>query len=100
VDQAATNASVAIKKRMDSLELGVSNCRLDDCRQVISVHELRQVLEKTFDVIGRRRNEFGIDGAIQTPADPVLPVSNRARDLVVLRLSQEGSMNGHDVVDM
>ena len=94
MNEATTNATISIDERMDRHELCVGDRRLCNGGEVIAVHEGCQVLEKTLDVIWRRRNEFGIDGTVESPADPVLSISNHARDVMVFRIVQQGSMDG------
>jgi hypothetical protein len=46
VDEAATDATVAVAEGVDGFELGVGDCGLGDGRQVVEVDELDEVIEK------------------------------------------------------
>ena len=82
-DEQAAKTTIAVQKRMDSLELHVSQCRLEQCRGGV-----RLVVEEEFQRahalrhrIGRRRNK----GRISRPgaAYPVLAAPKFARCLIV-----------------
>jgi hypothetical protein len=46
VDEAPTDAPVAIAEGVDGFELGVSDCRLGDGREVVEVDELDEVVKE------------------------------------------------------
>jgi hypothetical protein len=69
VDHRAPGAAVPVDERMDRLELGVSDCRLHDRRQVLGVAERAEIVHQACDQLG---------GAGSRPGDVVLSVSRRA----------------------
>src|SRR5205807_4929523 len=77
-DEQATDAAVAVEKRVDGLELDVHERGADERRQVVvAVDVLLKIAEKTCQLLGRRRDENGV--ARTSAADPVLAASQLAR---------------------
>lgn len=82
-DEEPANAPVAIKKRVDGLELGVRQTAADERRQIVLlVQELLQVVECTRHLGDRRRHKGSLrKGRVLRP-DPVLALAELAGELV------------------
>jgi hypothetical protein len=99
VDQCSTDSAVPVCKRMDVLELGVSDGGLCDRCQVIASDELAEVLEQGTHVLVRRRNVRGSDRVVVVSADPVLSFADQPGDLGILGESQQRPVDVLDVAD-
>ena len=97
MNEGAADAAVAIGERVDGLELGVGDGRLDDGREVRPVHEGHEIDHQLLDDLGGWRHEVGPARVKGVAADPVLPVPQRPGDLRRGGRQHEHAMQGQDV---
>jgi hypothetical protein len=79
VDQATASAPVAVRERVDGLELSVCDCRLGHGWRRVGVTERTQVFEEIANELGRWRHERRRAGVVAAAADPVLLRPDHAR---------------------
>ncbi len=88
-------STVAIGKRMDRLELRVSDRCLQQHRQVVTVHEADEVVDRRRDPRVVRRDEACGVGPVAARADPDLRAAPRAGDLRIVVFEKSG-VHGED----
>jgi hypothetical protein len=98
VNQRAPRPSVAVRKRVNGLELCVGERRLDQGRIVVGVGEFNEVIEQGGNVLRRWRDVLRSARVEIVPADPVLAVPHHASDLGTVGVPHNGSVNLQQVV--
>ena len=98
VDQGASDAAVAVREGMDSLELSVGDRRLDEGHQVRPVHERDEILHEVLHALGRRGDEVSAAGVVCVPANRVLAIPELAGDLRRRRREHQDAMDLEDVL--
>jgi hypothetical protein len=72
VEQRTSGPPVTVGERVDGLELGMNDRRLDQRRDVESTRESDQIRDPVLDAIVARWDECGLVGPVSRPADPHL----------------------------
>jgi hypothetical protein len=62
VDEDSADAAVAVRERVDGLELGVDDRGVGERRSVFAIGEGHEVVHQVADAIGRRWDVEGVPG--------------------------------------
>jgi len=92
VNETAPDPAIPIKEGMDRLELGVSQPRLSDRRDIIAIHEFAQVTKEEIYSVLRRRDEIGPQWRILAATEPVLRLAKPSRPFGVWGIPEKLSM--------
>ena len=79
MNQCAARTTVAVRKRVDRLELCVHERSLNKRRKQVVVDCIAQVVEQTLDFLRWRWDEVGTTRIVVVPAYPVLACTDLAR---------------------
>ena len=80
VDETPSDSAVAIRERVNGLELRVGDRGLSDRGDILALDELAEVDEQRAHPLFRRRDKFGSKRRVVAAADPALFRSDPSRD--------------------
>ena len=86
MDEATAHTAVAIRKRMNRLELRVRDRSLLSPGKILPIEEGREVLEQPWHVLRGRWNELRAARAERLATEPVLLVAHDSSQVSVARL--------------
>jgi hypothetical protein len=99
VDQTPPDPAVAVRERMDRLELGVRDGGLQRRGEVVAVEEGAQVRQEVGDPPFGRRDERRDPRVVVVASDPVLAVTDDSGDSPRRRRLQQRVVDGDEIVD-
>jgi hypothetical protein len=85
VDKASPRTAVAVAEGVDRLELSVDDRSLRDGRKIVAIDEGDEIVQEIWDSTLWGRDKRCVTRARTAPADPVLVLSNHAREAILGR---------------